>query len=480
MRIRNAILISIFLVMLAGCAAGPDFEQPDVEVPEYYRTTDLMPADSIINLNWWELFKDPILDTLVTIALRENKDIGIAASRIEEARAYHGFTRADLYPGLDVDGGASRGNYFGGIRTDSEVNNFYIAALLTWEIDFWGKFRRASEAAKADMIASEYAYRTIQIGLISEVVSTYFLLLDYKQRLEISSHTLESRLKSLDIIQKRFNEGIIPEIDLNQSQIQKEIAEAAIPMYERHIALTENTLSILLGRLPHEIETGFELGKQTIPPDIPVGLPSSLMMRRPDIAQAEYALMAQNARIGVASAMRFPAISLTGILGLASDDLSELTSEGAAWSVSGSLFGPLFHFNKYRRNVDIEEERTRQALLAYERTVLVAFKEVEDALVEIKTYREQISSVTRKFKAAKNAADLSKERYDKGVTSYLEVLETERTLFSVELELSELQQLYHKAYVKLYKALGGGWISREEMEAAEEFQKNSSKNQDNY
>ncbi len=455
------------MFLITGCAVGPDFERPAVELPEDYRTTGLMPADSLVNYNWWELFRDPVLDTLVTTALRENKDVGIAVSRIEEARAFYGFTKADIYPGLNYEGMASRGNMLGATKAESEFNNFYIAPVLGWEIDFWGKLRRSNEAAKAELIASEYALRTVQIGLISEVAGTYFLLLDYHERLEVSKHTLESRLESLDIIEKRFFMGIIPEIDLNQAQIQKEIAEAAIPVHERLIAKTENTLSVLLGRLPGEISSGIGISWETVPPDIPVGLPSTLLERRPDIAQAEYRLKAQNARIGVATASMFPSISLTGILGLTSDDLSTLTAEGAAWSISGSVVGPLFNFNKHRRAVDVEEERTRQALLNYEKTVLLAFREVEDALNEIRTYKEQISAVRRKFDAAKNAAMLSKARYDKGVASYLEVLETERTLFSVELELSELKQFYHKAYVKLYKALGGGWLSRDEMDAWE-------------
>ncbi|MBW2607585.1 MAG: efflux transporter outer membrane subunit, partial [Deltaproteobacteria bacterium] len=338
---------------------------------------------------------------------------------------------------------------------------------LSWEIDFWGKFRRANEAAMAELMASEYSLRIVQISLISEVVSTYFLLLDYNQRLEVSENTLDSRLYSLDIIQKRFDKGIISELDLNQAQIQKEIAAAAIPVYERLISKTKNALSILLGRLPGEIEKGIDLGSQTIPPEIPAGLPASLLQRRPDIVQAEYLLQAQNAKIGIAQALRLPAITLTGILGVASDELSSLTSNGAAWSISGSLFGPLFNFNKNVLRVVIEEEKTKQALYHYENTVLRAFREVEDALVEVRTYKKQIAAVKKKFKAAKNAAALSTLRYDKGVTSYLEVLDTERTLFSVELELSELRQDYHNAYVKLYKALGGGWISKEEMDEAQ-------------
>ncbi len=466
MNVFKKISTVVFIMFLTGCMMGPDFRKPDIETPDKFRFSD-SEAEAVVNLKWWELFDDPILDSLVTTALNNNKDVSIAASRIEEARASLGFTRADIYPRLDIEAGAGRGNFAGGRKSEFTDNIFFIAPVASWEIDFWGKFRRANEAARAELMASEYSKRTIQIGLISEVVSTYFLLLDFHQRLEISTQTLDSRINSLDIIQKRFNQGIIPEIDLNQAQIQKEIAAAAIPVHERLIAKTENRLSILLGRFPEKIVKGRDLYDQTIPPDIPVGLPSSLLQRRPDIVQAEYLLQAQNASIGVAEALRLPSINLTGILGVASNELSTLVSDGVAWSVSGSLFGPIYNFNKNRLRVEIEEEKTKQALYNYENAILIAFREVEDALNEIQTYKKQISAVERKFRAAKNAASLSKLRYDKGVTSYLEVLETERELFSVGLEVSEVKQLYYNAYVKLYKALGGGWLSKEEMEQAQ-------------
>lgn len=455
---RTAILLVLTVVVsLAACAVGPDFKEPETETPITYRRPSVIDAADI-NLKWWELFDDPFLHTLVSEALERNRDIKIAIARIEEARAALGFTDADLYPKLDIEAGATRGNLAGRTRLPTTDNNFFIGPVLNWEIDFWGKYRRASETARAELTASDYALKTVQFSLISEVVSTYFRLLDYHQRLTISERTLASRVDSLVIITDRFQEGILPEIDVNQAQIQKEIAASAIPLYRRNIAVTENALSILVGTLPGEIKTGIALDKQRTPPEIPTGLPSSLLERRPDIQQSKYLLEAQNARVGVAQALRFPAISLTGVVGLASNDLSTLTDE-AAWSVGGSLVGPLFHFNQNRERVEIEKARTRQTQYRYEQTVLTAFREVEDALVEIETYREQLAAVTRKQKAAQNANALSKERYDKGVASYLEVLESERTLFSVELELSETTQAYLSAYVKLYKALGGGWLS---------------------
>jgi len=462
MMVRAVLLLMTLL--LSACMLGPDFQKPDLEPPETFRfaeSTAEMAED--VNLKWWELFSDPVLASLVHTALQNNREVKTAVSRIEEARAALGFSEADLYPMLDIEGGAQVGNYIGRGRSDTTDKSAYIAPVLSWEIDFWGKYRRSNESARADLLASEYSLRTVQISLITEVVGTYYLLLDFRQRLDLSRSTLGSRQESLDIIQKRFNRGVIPEIDLNQAQIQKEIAVAAIPRYQRSIAKTENVMSILLGQYPMAIKTGEELHLQPVPPAIPVGLPSTILERRPDVSGTLAQLHAQTAKIGVAEAMRFPAISLTGLLGVASFELGGVTDSGEIWSAGAGLTGPIFNWNKNIRRVDIEEERTRQALLEYERVVLQAYREVADALVEIDTLKAQLDSVTRKNDAAKNANKLSKLRYDKGVTSYLEVLDTERTLFSVGLELSELEQQYRNAYVKLYKALGGGWLSEEEM-----------------
>lgn len=458
------IIVLLAALSLAGCAVGPDFKPPVVSTPESYRL-DIMPVESGVNLKWWELFNDPVLYTLVTTSLENNKDLKIAASRIEQARAFVGFNRADQFPRVDIEGGADTGNFFGS-RSSSTTTNYFIAPVLSWEIDFWGKFSRATESARADLVASEYGHRTVQLSLISEVASTYYLLLDAHQRLVISRRTLASRQETVDIIQKRFDRGIVHELDLNQSQIQMEIAAASIPLYERQIAKIENALSILLGELPRGIKTGKDLINQTPPPKIPVDLPSNILKRRPDIAAALYFLKAQNERIGVAEAIRFPSISLRGLLGVASTEISPVISDGGIWSVGGGLLGPLIDFKKNIRRVEIEEEKTRQALYSYENVVLTAFREVDDSLAEIETYQKQLIAVTRQLKAARNANKLSKSRYEQGVSSYLEVLETERALFSAELDYSDLKQQYLTAYVNLYKALGGGWITKAEMQSA--------------
>ncbi len=451
------------LILFTGCAVGPDFKEPVVAAPEAYRT-QVMPPDAASDLKWWALFDDPLLYDLVTTALENNRNLKIAVSRIQQARATVGFTRADQYPRVDGEAGARIGNVSGGSRSPDTQSTVYLAAPLNWEIDFWGKFKRATEASRAELIASEYGLKAVQLALISDVATTYYQLLDFHRRLAISESTLASRIASLKIIQQRFDKGIISELDVNQAQIQKEIAAAAIPLYQRSIAKTENGLSVLLGRLPETVRIKKNLNGTT-PPDVPVGLPSDILGRRPDILEASYLLKAQTERIGVAEALRLPTISLTGTLGIASTDLGAVTTEGGVWSIGGQLLGPIIDFGKNKQRVVIEEEKTQQALYQYENTVLTAFREVEDALSEIATYRDELAAVDRQQQAAKNANELSKERYDKGVSSYLEVLDTERTLFSAELQQSDLQQQYRNAYVNLYKALGGGWISQDERDA---------------
>lgn len=460
-----AVLLILAAGVFGGCkSVGPDFVPPEVQSPESYRFA-ASDAQAVDDLKWWELFDDPVLHELVSTALANNRDLKVALSRIEEARAFYGFTRADEFPAIDIGAGGTAGNYSGSRSRDTNTN-IYIAPTLSWELDFWGKFRRATAAAQAEMLASEFGTRTVQISLVSDVASAYYQLLDYRQRLDMSRITLESRENSLDIIQQRFDKGIIPEIDVNQAQIQREIAAGAIPLYERLIAKTEHVLNLLMGQLPGAIRTGDSLDNQPLPPYVPAAIPSVLLERRPEIQQSLALVHARNEEIGVAVAQRFPSISLTGTLGLASSELSNVTNQGGIWNAGAALLGPLFDFDKSKRRVDIAQEQTRQALLEYENTVLTAFGEVEDALVEVDTYRRENAAAKRKVAAADNAATLSFERYDKGVSSFLEVLDSERTLFSAKLEYSETKQLYFNAYVKLYKALGGGWLSPAEKDGA--------------
>jgi multidrug efflux system outer membrane protein len=460
--------ILVLLVFAVSCKVGPKREIPIVETEDLYRYDSLSTAeDTLVNLRWWEMFNDPILDTLIIVALDSNRDAKIAASRVLQAKASLGFTKADLWPGIGYSASYQNGNVIQkqlGIPGTNQ--NFTAGATLNWELDFWGKFRRANEAALADLISTEYGLRSIQMSLISEVSSSYFLLLDYRERLRVSHNTLELRDSSLNIIQARFDAGIVPEIDLNQSQIQQAIAAAAIPLYERQVAQTEHALSILVGFNPDSVIIGFDLKLQEIPKMVPPGIPSILLARRPDIMAAEQNVYAANARVGVAVAQRFPSISLTGLLGASSNDLASFGAAGAAWSVGGDLLGPLFYFNKNKRRVEVEKAKTEQAVYAYEKVVLNAFREVQDALVEMRTLHVELEARENYVRAALNARELSAARYDKGVTSYLEVLQTEQSAFEAELSYAKTYRELLEAYVKFYKALGGGWLSAEEEQAA--------------
>ena len=465
-RIYKPLLIVLALGgMLSGCMVGPKLEKPVVETEDQFRF-DSIAGDTMINLAWWDLFSEPELDTLIYMALEHNHDVLIAMSRIEQAYAVLGVSKAELYPqfGYDVSGsygdpttaGAAAGTGAGGI-----VN---ITPNVYWELDFWGKVRRSNQAARAEIAASEEALRMVQLGIITAVADGYFQLLDFDQRLEISSRTWETRMASMNIIEQRFIHGTVPEIDLNQAQQQEAIAAAAIPYFERMVAHMENYLSILIGQNPRSLERGL-LIDQEVPPEIPVELPSKLLERRPDLVQAEQLFYAETARIGVAQAMRFPSFSLTGALGLASTDLSTLLSgESLVYSVGGSMLGPIFNWGKNKRRVEIQQEVANQALFRYEQSVLQAFREVDDALVDVYTYSRETQARLRQREAAKNAAKLSRARYDGGQTAYLEVLDTERSMFNAELEASTAWRLQLASYVYLYKAMGGGWILPQEAE----------------
>jgi len=459
MKIMKAILLSLFLaLMVTGCMVGPGLEKPVVAPEEQFRF-DSLAGDSMINLAWWELFGDPALDTMIYLALEHNHDVLIAMSRIEQAYAVLGVSKADLFPqfGYDLSGTYGKPDPSrAGTDAGYLVN---ITPNVYWELDFWGKIRRSNQAARAEIASSEEALRMVQIGIITAVADGYFQLLDYDQRLAIARHTWETRKESLWIIEQRFQRGVVPEIDMNQAQQQEAIAATAIPTYERAVARIENYLNVLMGQNPRGLTRGL-LDDQVIPPDIPVGIPSELLQRRPDLVQAEQIFYAETARIGMTQAMRFPSFSITGALGVASNDLSSLLSSDAVlYSVGGSILGPIFNWGKNKRRVDIQKETARQALYKYEQAVLNAFREVDDALIDVDTYGREVGSRERQKEAAINAARLSRARYDGGQTAYLEVLDTERSLFTAELETAAARGQLLSSYLYLYKALGGGWIT---------------------
>lgn len=429
-KIYILLLFLLGLFYLQGCKVGPNYQKMEVATEDTFRfDSTATEADTVLNIRWWSNFNDPILDTLIRIALEENKDVLIAASRIEESKARLGFTKADLWPKFDYMAVYNNGNLMNGQPLNGESQFGLGGASINWELDFWGKYRRANESERAKLLGTEFALRAVQMSLISSVASSYYTLLDYQLRIFISESTLKLRDSSLYIIEQRFDKGIIPEIDVNQAQIQRAIAAAAVPLYERQYAHTENALSVLLGSNPVKIPVGIELMEQELPDSIPQGIPSAILRRRPDILQAEQGVVAQNALIGVAVAQRFPSISITGLLGAATTDFTSLLGGGASWQVGASLLGPIFHFNKNKRRVDIERAKTEQSIYSYERTVINAFREVDDALIAVETNGRELVERKKQVDAAVNARDLSAQRYDKGVTSYLEVLETQRGAF---------------------------------------------------
>jgi multidrug efflux system outer membrane protein len=465
MRQKQLIYISFILLLLSitSCKVGPNYKQPEIASPEIFRYEN-NGIDSIINVKWWEVFQDPILDSLIKIGLRENKDVLIAASRVNEARANLGYNKADYGPKVGIQANAGGTSIIGGVVQNETAKNYGASAVINWEIDFWGKYRRSTEAAKAAMLGSFYGKRAVEIGLISEIARNYFQLINYRTSLEVSKNTLEIRNNALTIIQNRFDKGYTNIIDVNQAQIQKAIAQASVPVYTRLIAYAENNLSVLLGKYSDVIKVNNSYDIYPMPESIPMGIPSELLQRRPDLLQSEQLYKQQNAMIGVATAMRFPSISLTGLLGVGSSDMSLIISNGLGWGAGASLLSPLFEWGKNARRVDIERERAKQYLLNYEKNVLLAFSDVNNSLTEVATYKEELAAYRFMLDAAGNASKLSYERYYQGVTSYLEVIENQRQEFEAELQYSRNYQDLLISYVNLYQALGGGWITEEELD----------------
>ncbi|MBV1916170.1 MAG: efflux transporter outer membrane subunit [Pseudomonadales bacterium] len=470
---RFGLVVFVFL-FIQGCALTPDYERPELDLPEQFTqkssaddssdTNDAPqnPGESIANLPWKEVFQDPVLQLLIDTALVENKDLGITLSRVAQVGAQLTSTQANQYPFFDMTASAGRGRQSQVIVPGASTQNtISVMGNLSFEIDLWLKLSRATEAAQADLLASEAVYRHVSLSLIANVASGYLLLRDLDQRLLIAKRTVESRQKSLDIIQARYDKGTVPELDVNQAQVELAIAQVAIATFNRQIAQTEHALSILLGRNPGSITRGLALDEQQFLLDIPSGLPSELLQRRPDIVAAEQQLHAQTALVGVAEALRYPSISLTGNFGSVSNELSDLNFDaGKSWGVAGGLFAPIFNWGQLKAQSEEQQARAEEAMQSYLATLQQAFREVEDALISVRTYQVEYEAYQRQVKAARNADRLSRARYDAGFTDFLEVQESSRSLFSAELNESISLQSSLNAVVDLYKALGGGWVQQ--------------------
>jgi len=460
---KSIVLLSVAF-LLSGCTVGPNYKRPTVAVPTAYRgalpdSTPQTETASLGDQKWWDIFQDEQLRTLIRVALQQNYDVRIAASRILEAKAQLGITRADQFP--TVSGGAGNAD----VRTAqskflpaSETSTGLVNLSAAWELDFWGKFRRATEAARANLLASEWARQEVVSTLVANVASAYFQLRALDLELEISKRTLYSRQESLRLTQVLANGGATSLLDVRQAEQLVFTAGAEIPALEQQIEQQENFLSILVGQNPGDVTRGQTLTEQRQPPQVPPGLLSSLLERRPDIRQAEQQLVAANAEIGVARAAYFPQISLSGSGGFESSALTNLFSGPAgAWSFGAALAQPIFTGGRLRSQVRLAEAQQQTAALLYQQSIQGAFRSVSDALVAYRKTREFRTQQNLLFQSAEDAARLSHMRYTGGATGYLEVLTNETNAFSAELGLAQARLSELLALVQLYEALGGGW-----------------------
>ena len=459
----RSIVITMTLFLLAGCAIGPDYRKPEIVSPPVWQV-DMQQAKDTANTAWWDQFNDPVLNDLIGTALRENYDLLVATARVEEFYGLYGATRADLFPQVGYDGSAGRvqATTKGPIPitpgTSSKYSIYQAEFSASWEIDLWGKIRRATEAARADLMAAEDSRRGVILSLVTSVATAYIDLRSLDQQLEISRQTAKSREESVRLFELRFKGGNISEMELSQVRSEYYVALAAIPDLERRIRQQENFLSILLGRNPGPIVRGKMLDEIVLPA-VPAGLPSDLLARRPDILQAEQALIAANARIGVAKAQYFPSISLTGFFGSASTDLSDLfTGPAKTWSYAGALAGPIFTAGKIKGTVKAAQAVQQEALFGYEQAIRNGFRDFEDALIDQDRTRVQLDALAKQVEALATYARLARLRYENGYTSYIEVLDAERSLFNGQLSYAQTQDALLRAFVNLYKSMGGGWV----------------------
>jgi multidrug efflux system outer membrane protein len=451
---RN-LLLCLLTVLLTSCAAvGPDYVRPPTESPEKWHV-DYDPVVDPADVPWWQRFGDPLLDELIAAAVQGNLDLRIAAARVDQYLGLLETSRSRAFPQIEAGGSGRRDGTAG-----QSVERYQGAFNSSWELDFWGRIRRSSEAARARLEGSEAGRRAVVLTVVSSVASNYILLRGLDQQLETVRETEKSYGESLDLARIRFNHGAISRLELSQLESQYESARQAVPRYESLIRQQENLLSLLLGRLPASISRGKALDQLT-DPGIPAGLPSLLLTRRPDIIQAEQELVAANAGIGVARAEYFPRIALTGALGTASRDIGSLLRSGTGfWSVAaGAAAAPIVNFGAISGQVKQAEALQQQALFHYQQTVLASFKEVEDVLIRIVKGREELEAQERQILALEEYAFLARLQFEAGGSSYLPVLDAERALFSNKLARTQLRSQLLGAHVAAYKAMGGGWMS---------------------
>jgi outer membrane protein, multidrug efflux system len=460
---KKAILLLI-LILSAGCAVGPDYKRPAVDVPRSFRFEE-REAKNLANTAWWQQFDDPVLDELIQIALRENKDVMIAVARIEQFVGQYMTTRSSLFPQVSIGaaGGMQRVTENGFSPLPSTLKNpndvWQIFLNGNWEIDIWGKIRRATEAARAGVLSSEEARRAVILSLVAAVAGACIDLREADRQLEISRKTAETYRESLRIFELRYKEGFSSAIEVNMIRAEYEQARSRISFFEKTIPQLENAFSVLLGRNPGPIPRGKTLDALALP-DVPSGLPSDLLEQRPDIRRAEQDLIAANAQIGVAKSLYYPSISLTGIFGFSSTDLAKLfKSSSQVWSYAAPVAAPIFTAGAIRGQVRFAEAQQRELVVRYQQAIQTAFREVDDSLVDQKYTKEQLSALGSRVDALREYARLAQRRFDNGYTSYLEVLDANRSLFDAELNYAQTKATLFRSFVNLYKAMGGGWVA---------------------
>ncbi|HEX7896730.1 MAG TPA: efflux transporter outer membrane subunit [Planctomycetota bacterium] len=456
-------LLPLLCLGALSCAVGPDYERPDIPQPAAWRD-GTAEAASLADVEWWKLFGDPVLNGLIGNALAANFDVRLAVERVAEVRARLGFVRADLYPRLDA--GAEAGVVRDSLEAaplsplirDRDYQTYTLFGALSWELDLFGRIRRAVEAERAGLAAAEEDRHAAMVSVIAEVAQAYLDVRDLDARVEISKATVASRRSYVDLAKLRFEGGKTPEVDLRQAEAELGRVESILFDLERRLAEREHDLAFLLGRNPGPVPRGRPLAEIPIPPQIPPGLPAALLRRRPDIRGAEQRLVAANARIGEAEALLYPRIALTAQAGYSSIQLSEfLKSPAGFWEIIGGITAPIWDWGKNRARVQETEAVMRQAVILYERSIRQALRDVEDALVAYRKSVAILESNGRRTTAQRSVLNLSEARYRGGVSTYLEVLDAQRELFDAELQQAGALRDRIVSVVRLYRALGGGW-----------------------
>ena len=450
---------------LLGCALGPNYERPQMPTPPQYRFVEgTAQAESLADAPWFQVFEDPTLQALIKEGIGNNLDLQMAVSRVEEARARAGIARSYLYPQVDAiaNVGSRQTSGIRGQRVTEEEDGTNQTGIygfqLSWELDLFGRIRKGHEAALALVLASEQGRRGVLVTLVGDVASQYFLLRELDLQLEIARRTLILNDETVLYFQNRLDGGVSNRLELDRIRANRALTAAAIPQIEQQIAMTENSLSMLLGRPPGDIPREELRPDEAIPPPIPAGLPASLLERRPDVLEAEQLLAAANADIGVARAMFFPTISLTGFLGGVSGDLSTfIGGDGAAWSIGGGLLQPIFQGGRIRRNLEVAQARFDEALAAYRKAALNGYREVANSLVTIQKLAEIRVHNQEGVTVLQDASELSRDRYDSGLASYIEILTADQDLFEQQLLLAQTRGAELRARAELYRTLGGGW-----------------------